>query len=44
MKPGNCLAKEKRGKKRGEVGRGGGEREKAIGKIGKAQLCPFSKL
>ena len=43
MKPGNCLAKEKRGKKRGEVG-GGGEREKAIGKIGKAQLCPFSKL
>ena len=37
MKPGDCLAKEKKG---GAGGRG----EKAIGKIVKAQLCPFSKL
>lgn len=42
MKPGNCLAKEKRGEKGG--GGAGGRGEKAIGKIVKAQLCPFSKL
>lgn len=44
MKPGNCLAKEKRGEKGGGEGGAGGRGEKAIGKIVKAQLCPFSKL
>ena len=47
MKPGNCLAKEKKRGKRGGGGGGGGagrRGEKAIGKIVKAQLCPFSKL
>ena len=40
MKASNCLAKEKKGGKGGAGGRG----EKAIGRIVKAQLCPFSKL
>ena len=39
MKPGDCLAKEKRG-----GGGAGGRGEKAIGKTVKAQLCPFPKL
>ena len=44
METGNCLAKEKRGERGGGGGGAGGRREKAIGKIVKAQLCPFSKL